>query len=497
MRRSRLVALSTSLAISLVLAAPTAQAAGPASAHYARGTEGVFWFLHVSDVHTGTEMFPGYKQNQDFAYGPVVQTIKPWFFVATGDLVDASPNGIPTSGQDPAEWAEYKALYQNAGLKPDFYFDLPGNHDGYGDYGMTRYLANSLQGSTNNALTTSWTVDTPVGKYLFLGLNSVGNGSPPGFQQPEFRQEDILAAQQALIANQDAELVFFLAHHRLTEPTNSDQIVSLMTSLGGGFYLHGDVHEYKEYTDGDPSIVVNEVNSLGKSKVDNLAVGVVDHNAFVYRATSTQTPWPLVIITAPVSTTLRDGEANPYAYTVCRDRKDNPVRAVVFGDPQPTAVGAQVGTSPAIAMKQAGTTGNLWEGELDTSELLAGLTDVTVTASSGDHGSYQTITIELVDGPCDPLPGDPPPDAGPDAQPEAGGSGGSGNDTGGAGGSSGTGGSMTSDAGTDSGDGVQVVAPVSEDAGCSCTTAGRRGSSAGFGLLGLVGAGVVVRRRKR
>ncbi len=30
-----------------------------------------------------------------------------------------------------------------------------------------------------------------------------------------------------------------------------------------------------------------------------IAVGAIDHNAFIYRATSTGNPWPFVIITAP------------------------------------------------------------------------------------------------------------------------------------------------------------------------------------------------------
>ena len=180
--RSRSV-LFSSIAALIVAATATAEAA-PTDAHYARGTQNVFWFLHFSDVHIGSPLYGDHDQHAEYAFNHVVDVVKPWFVVSTGDLVDAAKGGIPTFGQEQKEWDDYNAIMQGAGLTPDFYFDLPGNHDGYGDEGMGFYLTNSLLGKTHDRLYLSWTVEIPAGKYLFFGLNSAGNGSPIMFEDP-------------------------------------------------------------------------------------------------------------------------------------------------------------------------------------------------------------------------------------------------------------------------------------------------------------------------
>ena len=151
--RGLLGGLATAVA---VLSLTNPAKAGPQSAHYARGSSDVFWFMHISDLHTSCDWNPTDEHaNMEFSFGPALGAIKPWFLVATGDLVDGSPIGVPTTGQSQAEWDEYQDLYMSAGLSPSFYFDLPGNHDGYGDVGMTHYLASSLQGKTNGSTSVS------------------------------------------------------------------------------------------------------------------------------------------------------------------------------------------------------------------------------------------------------------------------------------------------------------------------------------------------------
>ncbi|MCU0693807.1 MAG: metallophosphoesterase, partial [Polyangiaceae bacterium] len=185
------------LAGTIAMVAATAPASAAPSYH-ARGTDGVFWFLHLSDSHIGTEWYPDADDHFRFALEQGVSVIKPWFVVVTGDLCDGSRAGIPTSGQDQKEWDLYRQIYQGAGMTSDFYFDLPGNHDGYGDVGMRSYLANSMQGSTNNALYASWVAQTPVGNYYFFGLNSAGDGSGPAFEDPEFTADEIADLEEGL-----------------------------------------------------------------------------------------------------------------------------------------------------------------------------------------------------------------------------------------------------------------------------------------------------------
>ena len=74
--------------------------------------------------------------------------IKPSFIVATGDLTDSTNGnlfGIP-NGPYQAEWDQYKAILTARMPGPDFFYDLPGNHDAYSDPDFAYYLANSVQG---------------------------------------------------------------------------------------------------------------------------------------------------------------------------------------------------------------------------------------------------------------------------------------------------------------------------------------------------------------
>jgi len=510
MRRSVLAGLTAVGALGLLA---TTAAAAPSSAHLARDATGIFWFMHVSDLHTSCQWDPtDESKNIAFALGPAVQVIKPWFLVATGDLVDGSPNGLPTLGQSQQEWDEYKALYQAAGMTPDFYFDLPGNHDGYGDIGYHYYLANSLHGSTRHTTYVSWNVDTPLGTYYFFGFSSAGVGSGAISEDPKFLDDQVAAFQDGLIQNADAQLVFVLAHHRITQPANSAPVIDALSGVGGGFYIHGHVHEYDEYTDGDPSIVACEVDSLGQKETNNIAVGAVDHNAFIYRVTSTKTPWPLVMITAPVSATLRNGEPNPYAYTVCNERKDTPVRALVFGDGPTTAVAVQIDTLPAKAMTEQQP--NVWAAEVDTTPLSAGLHDVTVSVTVGGKAGFDKVVAQFVDGPCDPLPDDSPqPDAGTDGGlddagdgGDSGGAAGAGGSDAGAGGAGGSGAAGSGGAASSGGaagqagatpSGQNAPAPVASDGGCSCTTPSQRMPPSRWWMTVLLGAAMLLRRRSR
>lgn len=476
---------SAPLALALACASSSALAGGPESAHHGRGTAGVFWFMHLSDTHIGANAIegPNATPHLERALGEAVSVIAPRFVAVTGDLTDGSKFGVPTAGQDQGQWDAYKQIYGQAGMTPDFFFDLPGNHDGYGDTGLSFYLANSVQGQHNQALYGSWEVQTPVGTYFFFGLNSAGNGSGPFVEQPAFTADEIAALETGLASHASGELSFVLAHHRLTQPDNAAQVVDAIQTNGGAFYLHGHAHDYDAYTEAGGSIVVHEVGSLGKQDTANIAVGIVDHNAFIHRATDVTAPWPLVVVTTPVSTTLLGGEANPYAYTVCKDRPDNPFRAVVFAPEAPTEVTVQVAGLPAVPMALVPGTGSLWEAELDTSSLQAGTVDVTVTATFQGGATQETAAAEFVDGPCEALPDD-----------GNGGSGGAG--LGGAGGAA-VGGQGGSGAGSGSTGGAGVGNPADPESasGCGCALPGRAtGGGAAVAVLGLA-LSLVVRRK--
>jgi hypothetical protein len=476
----------------LALAAP-ARAGGPENAYYANDTDGIFWFMHISDLHVGcaTSLEPGVKydpENLVFALNDAVDVIAPVFVVATGDLVNGSRNNIPTSGQSQSEWDEYKGIYTAAlAAHAVPYYDIVGNHD---EYAVTWpndecpslhwYLDNSYRGQLEGAAHFSWTYTTPLGDYFFYGFNSTGD-CVPAFTGGDgtILDGEYDALKTALEGADGAELRFVFAHQGPSQPQNSARVVDELVKHGV-FYVHGHIHEYKEYLLGNDTgdIVVNECDSTGKAAENNLAVGVVDHNAFIYRATSLLDPWPQVIITAPVATRLRDQALNPYAYDVCKDRV-NPVRALVFADQPPASVTVQVGTGQPVAMTQASAW--LWTAQVDTSALAEGQQTVTVTAVAGGKTRSDVIGVELVAGPCQVQ------DDGGVPQQDAG----SQSDAGGAtdGGLPGQDAAVGSDAGSGE-----------PGSGCDCRAAGagRRGpGAAGLAGLAVLALGLALQRGAR
>ena len=355
----------------------TAHAADPSSRYYAQDTEGIFWFLHISDLHIDP-LNNSARKHLTFALGEAVDVIQPIAVFASGDLVDGSVF-LPTSGQDKAEWDLYATLLSDANVTPEFFFDMPGNHDTYGDQGLKHYLERSLQGSTTGSLFSDTVHTTSLGDYYFVALNSSGTyGTPFTFGNPQFTNVPELEA--GLETHASAQLVFAFAHHHLVPhgatdaqtalgiggkddpPGNVSEVMALLEDAGA-FYLHGHVHQYKESLQGklvtvqlanlagSPNVDRSSLDAWDKTKFEsNIGVGIIDHNAFIYRVTDTTHPWPFVAITAPVDINLQGGgipagstagvsyegdfvpygeQANPYAYDVCLARKDNPVRAVV------------------------------------------------------------------------------------------------------------------------------------------------------------------------
>jgi len=482
---------------SVVLTASSAGAASPDGARHARDAGGMFWFMHISDTHIGASVLEGpkAKEHLQFALNQAVTVIKPKFVWATGDLNDGSGKvgiggtGIPTSGQSQTQWDWYKEIYQSAGMKLGFYYDLPGNHDVYGDEGATFYLANSLWGSAMKKTWMDFSVTTEAGDYRFFGMNSTNNYFKPLSNCcPGFLDSEIDELVTWLEKNSSAKLVFVAAHHALSgngsEPTaNADKVRALL-KVHKAFYLHGDKHEYSEYLDSD-SIVVNQVDSLGKGSTNNIAVGVVDHDAFIYRATSTDNAWPFAILTSPVAQSLRGGGLNPYAYSVCKDRADNPFRAMSFSFTKPTRVALKVGDLPEVTMRPAGGTFDfsypVWQAEVDTRGLSEGTTSVSVRVEGDGAANTHQITAKFVAGPCEPLPGDPvePSDAGP--PPDAGAD--TANDAG---------------PGEDSGPrNAAAAADTIDQAGCGCRTTGTSDGGTGPLVAGAIAVALHVSRRRR
>ncbi len=395
------------LAAGVLFLSHGAQASDPTQATYSWDDSRIFWIMHISDSHVGAT-YDTYDDEAALRWGlgEAIDVVDPVMVWHTGDIVDGSPHGIVTSGQEDGEWILYRSVVDENSLTPDFYVDLPGNHDAYGDEGLTHYLQYSLNGSTYGKLTRSVLLSFPWGNYFLYGMATVDETGSRFLEHPEITQEELDELDSELTANDSARLIFVLGHHTLEDPARMDEAVAKMQQHHT-FYFHGHVHAYGSYM--DQGLVVSQVNSLGKANTDNLAVIAVDNDAVSYAATSSSDPWPFVVVTAPVSSRLDSGEPNPYAYTVCNREQSVPVRVLVFDLNQVSAVTVTAGASQEAALTRSNTTPQLWTGSFDPSNLPEGEAVMTVNAY-GSHPRTREIHFLVGDTTC---PGEVGQDAGP------------------------------------------------------------------------------------
>ena len=405
---SKILPMALLLSVFSLLVFPLpARAADPNSAAYSHDETKIFWIIHISDSHIGTNY---YDEDTRFTwfFQEAVPTIQPLLIINSGDLVDGSLNGIPASGQDEEEWLLYRNIVDDSGVTADFYYDLPGNHDGYGDEGMSFYTAWSLSGTHYGTLTHPIPVTTSFGDYFFFGAATPGLDGSTFIEHPEWSVEELDELETQLSNHDSDDLIFVFGHHRPGQPENGDAAMDIIQQHGG-FYFHGHSHNYDRYI--YDQIVVGEVDSLGKATNENLGVVAVDNNAVSYAVTDSEDPWPFIVITAPSSKYLASGEENPHAYDVCNTGQENPIRALVFDVNTISAVTLETGDGTPVGLSQNATIPQLWEGTFDASGLAAGDHTLTITAA-GTQVRSRDITIQLADVECPDPTQPPPPDAG-------------------------------------------------------------------------------------
>ncbi len=397
-----------SMAFILMQMPSAAWSADPSSARYSNDSSQIFWIVHISDSHIGSEWYAEHKKFEWFL-DEGFEVIDPVVVVNTGDICDGSVSGIPASGQTTAEWKLYRNTVDSAAMTTDIYIDLPGNHDGYGDSGFTHYLEWSLNGDTFDKMTRSLELTFPFGSYLIYGASTPGNGGGIFIENPGFSDDEIAELEAELEAHDASDLVFAFGHHRLDQPDNYELFAELLMQHEA-FYLHGHSHKYETYMHED--VVVRQISSLGKANTLNIAVIAVDNNAVNYAVTGTQDPWPFIVITAPAQRQLTDGSPYPYAYDVCNTGAANPVRALVFDSEEVTDVSFSIEDGVDIPMTQDPLEPKLWHGAWDASGTPEGEVSLAVTATGTKTGT-RTRMVMLSDVDC-PEPWSAP-DAGTDA----------------------------------------------------------------------------------
>ncbi|MBU4316720.1 MAG: metallophosphoesterase [Proteobacteria bacterium] len=398
----------------LVLAVLPVVAGHPESAEYREDNDRLFWFIQISDLHIGTSGSTD-TDNLTWVVTEAKDVIRPEFIVATGDLTDSTNGGIIPNGPYLSEWSAYQAIVTDAGMTPDFFFDIPGNHDHYNDKNFSYYLNNSIQGISTGQTQASWQKDFSFGSYHFLAVNTAGNdGASFSISGPTYGdhagldREELDFIEDEFMAHQDADLTMVFGHHPLPQrPTgvSSDtyisygdtQFINLMETYGVSMYAYGHTHQYREGllpTDNSQSVLDLNIRPLGKDPLNGTyayQVIAIDCNGI---ATAQQPAgiWPAVLITAPMDVKLGADE-NPYAYSV-NDLNPKPIRALVFDKNPVTSMQYRIDGGTWNPMTHVN--GPLWNALWNEPEILDKEHTLEVQATGSTTRSH-TITIGVAE----------------------------------------------------------------------------------------------------
>lgn len=339
----------------------------PHSAVYSTDSEKIFWFILASDTHIGAYGKPAGERLQ-WLVDEAKRVINPSFIVNTGDLTDCSgwhESGYP-DGPYPAEWQEYNRIVTEYGMTPDFYYDLPGNHDHFGDRDFYYYLNYSIQGLATTQTQFSWDRTFDFGTYHFLAINTNGNDGaefsflPPAYGDNAGLDSAELAFIEADLAdpeNREADLTMIFGHHLIvTRETDwsyfnddeleattmtalfygADELIALMNRYSPLMYAYGHSHVYREefFTkDMSEGVIYLNAASMTKNESKNYNIIAIDNNG-ISTVAPTIGVWPAVLITAPLDKNL--GMRNDPYTAHAEDLTDGatPIRALVF-DPNP------------------------------------------------------------------------------------------------------------------------------------------------------------------
>lgn len=333
----------------------------PFSAVYSNENDNIFWFVLTSDIHIGAKDGRG-SENLEWLLTEAREVIRPSFIVAAGDLTDStdwSDTGYPDGPHD-SEWLAYRQIVESSGVTADLYYDLPGNHDHFGDRTFEHYLSYSLQGSATGQLQVSWTRTFAFGTYHFLGVNTCGDDGadfsplPPNYGDNAGLDDDELAfIEEDLEAHRDASLSMVFGHHLiykrevpwegfipgdLEKPTmtaltyGADEFTALLDRYRAVLYGYGHTHTPREeflVKGMEPGVIYLNTASLAKSESGHYRIVAVDNNG-VSTVSLDAGKWPAVIITAPLDRNL-GMEDDPYtARAADLTGGSTPIRALVF-----------------------------------------------------------------------------------------------------------------------------------------------------------------------
>ena len=396
----RFLIVTTTAALTMTGALDARAEGHPSLASYTADEDRIFWFLHVTDIHIGSG--DDADDNLELLVTDGYDVFQPWFYLATGDLVEDGRSG---------EWSRYRRIITDAGLGPEVWWDIPGNHDnnldgedfepGYLDF----YLAESISGAVDGEVHHSWVLDTTFGRYQVVGVYTDGDADR------RILPEELDFARASFEAEPDARLALVGGHHPLNgeeacDEADADALETLLADHGVSLYLFGHVHTTAEllwpheFTDhgylswvsptaGKPELLVSPAGfSMFAVDSDSLSGRVLQFRSPLFGRD--QLPLPVVLVTAPADWSL--GHGNPYAYAVSQASADNPVRALVFSEGGADQVRFRLDGGDWQSM--VNVDGPLWTGQFDGATLDVDRdTALEVEARSDGRLDSHTITI--------------------------------------------------------------------------------------------------------
>lgn len=370
-------------------------AAWPQSAHQNPNTDELMWFVVVTDSHIGQGLAGATQdsENLNWAMTELVQTVQPSFLVNDGDLVDATNGGLIPIKQYDDEWFEYSAIAAANGMNPDFYYDLPGNHDGYSEWPMDHYLLYSVQSISSQDLNHSWVrYDEKGNKYLFLGIATPDSkGSIPAFDDPGLDATDRQFMLDAIDQHGDAVIMVVMGHHPMGNlKEGEDFLADFLDIHASSAYIFGHTHDYDMWW--DSSVLHINIRSLAKNDDRQVCLAAFDGLGFSTKVFDVRA-WPQVLITTPVNSSLAGSHA--YDYFILDSDKHATIRSLAFHPDGVESVTALLDDTLDIPMSVVAE--NVWQAEFDATQLAPGVGHkIKVTANAWGKTNSHEVTFHVI-----------------------------------------------------------------------------------------------------
>lgn len=389
---------------------PLLMAATPDSATYRPGPDDLLYFLIISDTHVDAPADSGKEatENLHWATSTLVDTVLPDFMVNGGDLTDATGGGLIPLGQQDMEWESYQNIVDGNGMDPDFYYDLPGNHDHYLDGALQHYRDHSVQGRFDGETNHAWTRTTAQTTYHFIAVASAASdGLPFPEDNVGLDEIDLAFLEETLTQHSDADILTVFSHHPAAYYEEAKEVIyDVLSDHGATTFIHGHTHGHS--LTWQQGTLHFEIASLGKSSANQVGVAAYDGRGLsilVFDANQ----WPQVLVTAPLDGKLAG--SHQYDYMIPDTLDAAPVRALAFHPDGIAAVAAVVdGSDESFPLLKEGE--RLWQGNFNATELAPGPHQLTVTATAADNttATHQTTFYIIHDE--DPV--EPPIEADPE-----------------------------------------------------------------------------------